>query len=249
MENLAQYHSNLYRLRRLYNIIGQDIFAASGYRRHKIFYVFVVLLSLMIASYVLDLLFTSDLPRTSRVCQTAVLLGASEVLWKFVFLSDWTMLRTIIDYFEKFYRENSRPTDKYYAVARRFVRLTERGLKFAFFIYTGLLLINLLLAIYDSFRTGEPMLFLYVPFVREYTCIQLLLLNIYVAIVNLVVAVAEPAGDALIYVILVSLTTIPEVIASQMDELTQMLQQRSVSVVEIKQRWMHFIGLHHHFNE
>lgn len=245
---MGSFHNSLRILRWIYKIIGQDIFCESGYRRLPPFYLIVMLLSFMISFYTLDLLLTDDLRAVIRMGQSTILLGASEELCKFFALADLTKLRPIIDYFDTFHCENSRPSDKYYAIGRRYAGITERGLKIALAVFTGLACAVLLLAIYDSNRTGAPMLFLYFPTVHEYTSGQLLALDIFTGIINVAVAIIEPAGDAFIFVIVVSLTMIPTVIEQQMVELSARLEQRTATGREIKRRWIHYIRLHQNFN-
>lgn len=248
MENLKRYHNSLKKLHRLYRIIGQDIFIATKFRRGAMFYITIILLLTAITFYGVDLLFTNDLPGMTRVGQLAIMVAAIQVLCKFISLADLTMLRPIVDYFDVFYRLNSRSTDKYYAIGERYSRVTERGLRLASAMFIGPLCATFLLAMYDSFRTGTPMHFLYFPFVHQYTTLQLIPQNIFVVAINVVVVMVEPAGDAFIFVIVVSLTVIPAVVQSQMRQLSARLERRLTNVMEIKHRWIHYIVLHQNFN-
>lgn len=248
MTNLARYQNSLQILVRLYKIIGQDIFAKSNYRHGILYYLMVLLLLAAISFYALDLVFTNDLPKLIRVGQGAILLGAIQVICKYISLADLLMLRPIIDYFETFYRANSRPNDKYYAIGERYARITEHGLKIALIAFTGLLLATLVLSLYDTYRTGTPMLFLYFPFVHAYSSVQFLALNAFIGVIHVVTAIAEPAGDAFIFVIVVSLTMIPMVIEQHMEELSAKLEQGMATVAQIKQRLLYYIVMHQRFN-
>lgn len=249
MDSLGRFRNSMKILHKIYKIINQDIFSASGYRRGRVYYLFVTLLLIMISFNAINLLFTNDLPAMVRVSQGTVLFAAIQVLCKYLSLADLAMLRHIIDYFDAFYCQNSRTHDKYHDIGQRYSRITEVGLKFALTVFISLLCITLVLAMYDSFRTGAPMLFCYFPFIHEYTLVQLCSLNIFTIVTHLIAAIAEPAGDAFIYVIVVNLTMIPTVIKLQMDELSTRLEQGLTTVTEIKRRWIHYIVIHQNYNE
>lgn len=158
------------------------------------------------------------------------------------------MLSDTLSYFEDIYRKNATANDAYYHICQRYRRIIYNGMRYALIGFGGIIFVHLLLSCYDSYKTKMPMLFIYFPFVREYTLWQVMSLNLFVGTANLLTVFSEPAGNLMIFMVVTNLTMIPMIIESQLNELSQRVELKVANVMDIKGRLMHYIRMHQDFN-
>lgn len=229
-----------------YQLIGQDVFAAE-FGRRKIYYAIIPLFLFMITILAFDLTCTNDLGKEIYIIQACILISLVHVIVKYYCLKDLHALRPIVAFFENIYRKNSLPTDVYYGICRRYAHFTELMFRSVAAMYIGIIVITALVALAESFSTMTPSFHVYFPFVREYSVVQLLVMDMLMGITGLATVIVMPASDLLFYLVVANFTMIPLIIVAQMNALSMRLQQRRANVGEIKRRWMHYIVIHQEY--
>lgn len=249
MKPSQNFESSLNALRTLYTIIGQNIFA-DQFRRNAHFYVFVGMMATVLLFNGINLLCTNDASDTVRIAQAAIFLACAQTLVKYYWLVDLRPLAGILIYMQQhIHSKNSQPGDKYYELCGRYGRLTWMMPRIIYASFAALLLFIFAYTLVEACTMRQPLLYVYFPFVREYSGVQLVLLNIALSVIVVTCPVYVPACDLLFAIVVANLTMYPSLIAMQMDDLSAALQHcRRDQRASIKRHWMHYIVVHQKYN-
>lgn len=243
MRPVEKFQKSIAFLRTIYKLIGQDVLA-DAFHRGRIFYINFFLFFTEISFLSIDLLATDDLSEATRITQACMLIGLVQILIKYCFLKDLYALHAIVTFLKDIYQKNSQPSDEYYGICRRYAQFTELLFKVTAICYPGIVVFIMISGLVESFLTMQPAYCFYIPFIHEYSVVQLALLDAFIGIISVLNVVAMPAGDLFIYLIVANFTMIPLFIGKQMKKMPTELQQHQMNVTEIKCRWMHYILIH-----
>lgn len=247
MQPLQKFRESMKFLHAYYKFIGQDSIA-DEFQRTNICYIIFGLMLTIIVFYALDLFGTNDLDESIRVTQACVQIGVLQVTIKFYLMKDLQALRPIVTFLEDIYRKNAWPNERYYGICCRYARFTQFMLTIGAACYAVTIAFTILSALIESFLTMEPSFYVYFPFVREYSMVQLVLLDTFIGIAGSSCIFVMPACDFFFYLVVANFTMIPLIIAAQMDELSTRLEHGQANSSEFKRRWMHYIRIHYKYN-
>lgn len=239
-----KFEISLRQLRTIFKIIGQDVLA-DRFRRGVSFYIILVLLLGLVTFLLVDLWATNDLQAEIRFIQMSISIGVLQVILKYLWLADLRPLRPTIDFLSNIHRQNSQPTDPYYIICDSYTRIAEQVLRGSAAAYVLLIIFVVIFGMYESYASHEPMLYVYFPFVREYTAWQFAALNIFNGVVTSLATIVVPTGDIFLFMVAAYLTMIPKIIRMQLKDFSDRLDgDVAMTDGEIKRRWMHYIGIH-----
>lgn len=175
---------------------------------------------------------------------------------RYTWLPKLMTLLPMVEFFADFYRNNSSPADRYYAICTRFAKISWRIVVTATAAIECIWGSFLLMALLECLRRGEmvPVLLSFIPGVYELLPIG----NIFVHLFNyaelLSLMILEPACDLLFFVLFGNIPMVPAILQQQMQELSTillatMVPDADVDVAEIKRRFLHFVDIHRCYNE
>lgn len=153
------------------------------------------------------------------------------------------------------YRKSSTPTSQYYEICSRFGQLSRRIMWLGYGLYMFLYVLFFIVGAYDMWRSnGESQIVhLYIPGIYVYSPIAngcLAILN--TSLLTMCAIIVSPQ-DVLFYLVFGNVPLVTAIVRRQMNEVTELLKSKrprsSGDVAFVKRHFMHYIGIHHKYNE
>lgn len=254
MKPNEEYEATLRFLRRIFRLLGQDIFA-KDYRRTTIMYaiaIFLILIFICLASVSLD---EKNYVISIRIMATVYGICLIQVCTKYIWIQNLRKLQPTINFFADIHRKNSEPTDQYYPICNVFahrLRLVVSGNYVLYIVITSALWCFGMIQMFQS--DGKIMLSqVYIPGCYDYSGIGLAFMIVLNTCYLFALALLTAPPDCLFYTIFGHVPMVPAIVRCQMTELTMLLRQEfktpNADHDFIRRRFLHFIGIHHKYNE
>lgn len=159
----------------------------------------------------------------------------------------------IADSIGAMYRQNSHPTDEYYAICQRFVRISEITIKMVIAGYIMCVAGTLIFGTCDAFLSTErqPFMYCYLPKIRDYSNdFFFILVSIYNTGILTLVAISIAPCDVFFAIVIANALMIPAMVQQQMDELSaELRKEQPIDAADIKRRFIRYITMHQEYNE
>lgn len=159
----------------------------------------------------------------------------------------------IIEFFKDIYRKNSSTNAKYYAVCKRYSRISKLTVQIGMLCYSAWVTVITLSGALECLLTGvlKPFMKIYFPGVYEgeYSTGFFILLLMFNVSMSLISYVTTPTGDMLFFAIFANVPMVPHIIQGQLDELAEVLEKKQPTLKEIKYRMYQYLVMHKRYNE
>lgn len=251
MYSFERFNESVRKLRKYFQLIGQDIFALSNdFHCGRFLFIGLGILTLGAMNNAINIYTMHNLNWSIRLLNICSVVAVLLVIIKYLLLINLRPLcQTVIPHFESIYRENQKFNNKYFAICQKFARYNEMFLNVCAICLIVTYSIIIILTLLHSFMTMTPFYYTYFPMVYEYSLMQLILINLFGICLAVVVFLVAPPGDVLIAFVVLNLAMISKLIAFEINELSVHLQRRHANVAEIKRHWLTYIQYHQKINE
>lgn len=175
-------------------------------------------------------------------------LSHSQITYKYIILDDLQQLNPIINFFDDIYAKNSLPSDKHYAICKRYASITTMTIKVGIVLYSMTSVMITLSGNFEWVATGyfRPAMYIYLPHIHEYSRHAYMWLMAY----NYVMAVAcfllIPPGDMLFFIVFANVPMAPAVMQGQLEEFEVALDRGRND--EVRTRMLQFIQMLDRYN-
>lgn len=271
MQPIDEFRWSLSIVRKLFKIISQDIFDVN----HRNGYIFYVILAFWLITdyFYLSTILDDQYEMIIRFNCVSMLFGAiqvniyliktdipiksnnisrtSQATFKYYLLQDLKQLIPIIEFIADMYEKNSAKTSKYYGICRQYARITKLTVKIGISLYFAAMAIITLSGTFESIirNIRKPSMVIYFPGIHEYSTEMFATLCAYNYAMVVISFLTVLQGDMLFFVIFANVPMVPSIIRGQLEELTNVLQEKNLNVVDIKRRIQQYFQMHRRFNE
>lgn len=172
---------------------------------------------------------------------------------KYLLFVDLRKMVKIIDGIRAVYFENSQPTDAYYGICQRFVRITEYTIKIIIFGYVMVMVGTLLFGTFDAILSNErqPFMYCYLPKIRNYSNnFFYTLVSIYNTGILALATITIAPNDVICALIIVNAPMVPAMVQVQMDQLSSELRKKApIDSAGIQRCLIRYLKMHQEYNE
>lgn len=174
-----------------------------------------------------------------------------QIAIKYIWMHKLRVLLPNLEFFADIYRKNSDPRSKYYAICSSFAKRSRKIMLYGYIAYSSLFVVFFFVGAYDMWRTNMKLQLtnIYVPGISEYSTTGSLLLLIPNFVMIVLGSVCVSPQDLLFFLIFSNVPLVTAIMRGQMNELTLLLRSPSGDVALVKQHFLHYIGVHHKYNE
>lgn len=178
-----------------------------------------------------------------------------QIVIKYIWMQQLRALIPNMDFIADIYRKNSVSSSKYYAICKRFARRSRQVMVYAYGLYSIGYIMFYMVAAYDMWRSNgvTQIAHIYIPHVHVYSTIGLVFLFIINSSVVAFCVLSVPPLDLLFFLIFGNVPLVSAIMRQQMDELTELLRLKrprlSCDIRFIKRHFLHYIRIHHKYNE
>lgn len=179
----------------------------------------------------------------------------SQITIKYIWMQKLRVLLPNLKFFDDIYRKNSSPSSAYYVICSRFARRSRNIIFYSYTLNVSLYGVLFIGGAFDMWRHNgkTQILHLYIPGVYVYSSLSNVFLTILNTLALAMVAVCAIPLDMLYFLVFSNVSLAPAIARLQMEEMTALLRTRrplfTGDVHFIKRHFLHYIRVHHKYNE
>lgn len=175
----------------------------------------------------------------------------SQILFKYIWAENLRYLLPTVKFFADIHQNNSTSSSKYYSICHRYGQRNRIIVLFGFFGFTSLYVVFYALGLLQSYLAKGNTVHVYIPGVYEYSRVGFIALSVVNTLAFVWCALCMMPTDMFFYFVFANIPIVPDIVRNLMDDLNILLRRNpdDASHLLIKHRLLHYIGIHHKFNE
>lgn len=164
-------------------------------------------------------------------------------------------LMPTFDFFADIHEKNSQPTDEYYGICQRYVRLAKQALAIGFSAYMAAYIVLYACGSFLMWQSNgkSQILHAYFPGIYADSILTIVLLTLFNSIVLVHGGLIILSPDLMFFFTFRNVSIIPAIVRHIIDELNVWLNVHRPSYADdmtfVKKRFLHYVGIHQKYNE